>query len=63
MDAKNKKKDIKTKLYQIRLTEEEANLLETLSVETVTTRADIFRKALKLYATVKRNNIGDSFLG
>lgn len=57
------KKDVKSKLYQVRLTEEDAMLFETLSNETDDTRAEVFRKALRLYATVKRNNMGDSFLG
>lgn len=57
------KKNTKTKLYQIRLTEEDADLFEAISNETDDTRAEVFRKALKLYATIKRNNMGDSYLG
>ena len=57
------KKDAKTKLYQVRLTEEDSKLLTAISSETDDTRADVFRKALRMYATVKRNNMGDTFLG
>ena len=56
------KKLVKTKLYQVRLTEEDANLFESISEETDDTRAEVFRKALKLYATIKRNNAGKFFL-
>jgi hypothetical protein len=56
------KKTVKTKLYQVRLTEEDADLFESISEETDDTRAEVFRKALKLYATIKRNNAGNFFL-
>lgn len=62
-DNDHRKKDVKSKLYQVRLTEEDAKLFEAISSETDDTRAEVFRKAIKLYATVKRNNMGDSFLG
>lgn len=62
-DVEHRKKDVKTKLYQVRLTEDDARLFEAISSETDDTRAEVFRKALKLYATIKRNNMGDSFLG
>ena len=57
------KKQTKTKLYQIRLTDEDADLFESLSVETEDTRAEVFRKALKMYAAIKRNNIDSLFQG
>ena len=56
-------KEAKTELYQVRLTKADAKLFEEISAETDDTRADVFRKALRLYATVKRNNMGDTFLG
>lgn len=62
-ENEHRKKNVKTKLYQVRLTEEDADLFEAISAETEDTRAEVFRKALKLYATIKRNNMGDSFLG
>ena len=55
--------EAKTELYQVRLTKADAKLFEDISAETDDTRAEVFRKALRLYATVKRNNMGDSFLG
>ena len=55
--------DAKTELYQVRLTKADAKLFEEISAETDDTRAEVFRKALRMYATVKRNNMGDSFLG
>lgn len=58
-----RKKIVKSRLYQVRLTEEDAKLFEAISHETDDTRAEVFRKALKMYATVKRNNMGNSFLG
>lgn len=57
------KKNVKTKLYQVRLTEEDSELFEAISNETEDTRAEVFRKALRIYATIKRNNMGDTFLG
>ena len=62
-DSEKHKKNTKNRLYQVRLTEEDDELLKAISYETEDTRADVFRKALKLYATVKRNNMGDTFLG
>ena len=62
-DGERRDKNVKTKLYQVRLTEEDARLFEAISAETDDSRAEVFRKALKMYATVKRNNMGDSFLG
>ena len=62
-EVKHHKKDLKSKLFQVRLTEEDADLFESISNETEDSRSEVFRKALRLYATVKRNNMYDSFLG
>ena len=62
-EVKHHKKDLKSKLFQVRLTEEDAYLFEAISNETDDSRSEVFRKALRLYATVKRNNMYDSFLG
>lgn len=62
-EVKYHKKDLKSKLFQVRLTEEDADLFEAISSETDDSRSEVFRKALRLYATVKRNNMYDSFLG
>lgn len=57
------KKNPRKRVYQIRLNNEEAELFDAISYETEDTRAEVFRKALKMYAHVKRSNMGDSFLG
>ena len=62
-ESEKRKKNTKNRLYQVRLTEEDAKLFEAISYETEDTRAEVFRKALKMYATIKRNNMGDTFLG
>ena len=62
-EVKHHKKDLKSKLFQVRLTEEDADLFESISNETEDSRSEVFRKALRLYATIKRNNMYDSFLG
>ena len=58
----HQKKNVKSRLYQIRLTEEDSDLFEAISSETEDTRAEVFRKALHLYATIKRNKLDNSFL-
>ena len=52
---KHKKKPRKL-VYQIRMNEEESELLDMISYETDTTKADVLRKALKMYASTKRNH-------
>ena len=63
VENEQKKKNVKTKVYQVRLTEEDFDLFESISDETEDSRAEVFRKALRMYATVKRNNMHNSFLG
>ena len=58
----HQKKNVKSRLYQIRLTEEDSDLFEAISSETEDTRSEVFRKALHLYATIKRNKLDNSFL-
>ena len=62
-EVKHHKKDLKSKLFQVRLTEEDADLFEAISNETDDSKSEVFRKALRLYATIKRNNMYNSFLG
>lgn len=46
----------RNQVYQIRLNEDEADLFDMISYQTDDTKADVFRKALKMYAGV--NGIG-----
>ena len=41
--------------YQIRMNEDESELLDLVSYETDDTKANVIRKALKMYASAKRN--------
>ena len=62
-EVEKRKKNTKNRLYQVRLTEEDAELFEAISYETEDTRAEVFRKALKLYASIKRNKVDPTFFG
>ena len=54
IEQRSKKKPRRL-VYQLRLNDEEAELLDMISYETEDTKADVFRKALKTYANIKRN--------
>ena len=59
MDCVNDQNNIKKKprklVYQIRMNEDESELLDMVSYETDDTKANVIRKALKMYASAKRN--------
>lgn len=52
-DGENKTKNL---VYQLRMNKEEAELLEYISYATDDTKADVLRKALKLYASVQKSS-------
>lgn len=52
--ARTRKKPRKL-VYQIRMNEDESNLLDMISYATDDTKADVLRKALKMYASVKKD--------
>lgn len=52
---KDHEKKTRKLVYQIRMNEDEANLLDMLSDVTDDTKADVLRKALKMYASVNGN--------
>lgn len=55
VDEQNMRKKKPRKLvYQMRMNEEESQLLDMLSYETDDTKSDVMRKALKMYASAKR---------
>lgn len=49
------KKKPRKLVYQIRMNEDESVLLDMISYETDDTKANVIRKALKMYASAKRN--------
>lgn len=51
----NIKKKPRRLVYQIRMNEDESDLLDMISYETDDTKANVIRKALKMYASAKRN--------
>lgn len=51
----NFKKKPRKLVYQIRMNEDESDLLDMISYETDDTKANVIRKALKMYASAKRN--------
>lgn len=51
----NIKKKPRKLVYQIRMNEDESELLDMVSYETDDTKANVIRKALKMYASAKRN--------
>ena len=50
------KKNPRKLVYQIRMNEDESELLDMISYETDDTKANVIRKALKMYASAKRNS-------
>lgn len=48
-------KSPKTLVYQLRMSEEDANLLDLVSYATDDSKAEVIRKALKMYASVKKS--------
>jgi len=54
-EYRNKKKP-RSLVYQMRMNEDEAALLDIISYETEDTKADVLRKALKMYANAKRSS-------
>ena len=54
-DENSLKKKPRRLVYQIRMNEDESDLLDMISYETDDTKANVIRKALKMYASAKRN--------
>lgn len=50
------KKKTKNLVYQLRMDRDDAELLDMLSYATDDTKADVLRKALKLYASTQKSN-------
>ena len=50
------KKKTRSLVYQIRMNEDEAALLDMISYETEDSKADVVRKALKMYFNAKRSS-------
>lgn len=55
-DDRRAKKKPRSLVYQMRMNEDEAALLDIISYETEDTKADVLRKALKMYANAKRGS-------
>ena len=55
-DGGRTKKKPRSLVYQMRMNEDEAALLDIISYETEDTKADVLRKALKMYANAKRSS-------
>ena len=55
-DVGRTKKKPRSLVYQMRMNEDEAALLDIISYETEDTKADVLRKALKMYANAKRSS-------
>ena len=53
-DRRNRKS--RKLVYQLRLSEDESQLLDMISYATDDSRADVIRKALKMYASVNGNS-------
>ena len=49
------KKKSRKLVYQFRMNEDEAELLDMVSYETDDSKADVLRKALKMYASARRS--------
>ena len=50
------KKKSRKLVYQLRMNEEEADLLDLVSYATDDSKADVLRKALKMYASAKKSS-------
>ena len=48
-------KNPRTNLFQLRLTKDEIDLLDLISYATEDSKSDVIRKALKMYASVKKS--------
>lgn len=48
-------KNPRTNLFQLRLTKDEIDLLDLVSYATEDSKSDVIRKALKMYASVKKS--------
>ena len=51
----DQKKKTKYLVYQLRMDEDDAELLDLISYATDDTKAGVIRKALKLYASTQKN--------
>lgn len=49
------KKKVKNLVYQLRMDEDDAELLDMISYITEDTKANVLRKALKMYASTKKS--------
>ena len=50
------KKKSRKLVYQLRMNEDEAELLDLVSYATDDSKADVLRKALKMYASAKKSS-------
>lgn len=50
------KKKSRKLVYQLRMNENEAELLDLISYSTDDSKADVLRKALKMYASAKKSS-------
>jgi hypothetical protein len=50
------KKKSRKLVYQLRMNEDEAELLDLISYATDDSKADVLRKALKMYASAKKGS-------
>ena len=50
------KKKSRKLVYQLRMNEDEAELLDLISYATDDSKADVLRKALKMYASAKKSS-------
>ncbi len=50
------KKKSRKLVYQLRMNEDEAELLDLISYSTDDSKADVLRKALKMYASAKKDS-------
>lgn len=55
-DRERPRKKPRKLVYQIRMNEEESDLLDMISYATDDTKADVLRKALKMYASAKKDS-------
>jgi hypothetical protein len=49
-------KNPRTNIFQLRLTNDEVDLLDLISYSTEDSKSDVIRKALKMYASVKKSS-------
>lgn len=53
---KERKKKPRNMVFQLRMNEDESQLLDMISYETDDTKADVLRKALKMYISAKKGS-------